>query len=312
MATTTLKPNGDGSGGSWQKNTGSTFYELIDEGIAGADDTTTYVYEGASETSLFVDLEATPSDFVEASAVQVSARIQRTTSKGDSQQLYIQIFESDESTSITDEINFPPTVGFSTVSDSSFAITGTNTKAKWDGAKIRFRSTGTNGLLEVSAVEVILTYTPTVDVPETLGLSNVGLKTLVHRVAHANRTETENLGFSDAVMIGVERMIVVADNLGLGDAFETEMLEEFVESEVAENLGLSDNVILAVNKHEILVSDNLGLGTSAGPPEVDAPVANFDASASCSAIAVDEVNLKHTQVTQDGRLLVLAGHRYRR
>ena len=317
MATTTLKPNGDGSGGSWQRNTGSTYYELIDEGIAGADDVTTYVYEGSSETSLFCELEATPGDFASASAVQVSARIQRTTSKGDSQQLYIQVFESDELTSITDEINFPPAVGFSTVSDSSFSITGTNTKSSWDGAKVRFRSTGTNGLLEVSAVEVILTYTPTGGgiTHDRVVTEFLGGETNRSRQLDWDREASVNAGLADAVNIGVLRMLTVTENLGMAKSALSDVIagSALHELTVTENLALTDGgVSTAVNYFNLVVTENLGFRNVHGPPDIDAPTAIWKVSLECNIVFGCTLEEKQFNPPRGDSLRVLAGRWYRR
>ena len=152
---TTIKPNGDGSNASWSSTEG-TLYEAVDEGIGSTDDGSTYI-SATAETTCFLELEATPGDFSAAASVSIDLRCQRTSSKGDAKTFFLQIFESDETTPITDEVNFNPAVGFSTVTES-LSITGTNDKTTWDAARVRIVTQGADGEGQISTLDVDLEY----------------------------------------------------------------------------------------------------------------------------------------------------------
>lgn len=167
MATTQLLPNGDKSfGATWLPNTGSTMWDMVDEGTGSADDATTYISTG-NETTAKLELTATPSDFAGASAVSISVRCQRTSNKGDAKTLWVRVFESDGTTAITDEKQLTLAIGYATRTDATFSITGTNTKVSWDGAVVALRTQGADGFCHVSAVDVDLTYTPSGPSPQT-------------------------------------------------------------------------------------------------------------------------------------------------
>ena len=175
MATTTVNANADGSAGSWTNNGGGAAY-LDVEDIASTDDVTTYTQETSTETSRFLGIDDMPGTFSDANTVDIDIRLLRSTSKGDAKNLWVQIFESDESTAITDEVQ-PTIVAGWTTYNLTFSITGTNTKASWDGAVVRFRSSGTNGALNVTAMDVNLDYNTASATPksatDTVGAADV-------------------------------------------------------------------------------------------------------------------------------------------
>ena len=156
-STTTIKPNGDGTNASWSSTEG-TLYEAIDEGIGSTDDGSTYI-SATAETSCYLELESTPGGFVDAVGVSIDLRCQRSSDKGDAKVFRLQIFESDETTAISNEVTFTPVVGFSTVTQS-LTITGTNDKTTWDAARVRIRTEGADGEGQVSTLDVVLEYDP--------------------------------------------------------------------------------------------------------------------------------------------------------
>jgi len=166
-ADTTLRPNGDGTVGTWT-STAATFYTEIDNDPDAADDDTTYVQgPNRADASMFVLLSDTPADFGSADTIEIKVKHKEDGTGNDVIDMYYQIFQSDEATVITAETTATRlTQGTYTINAKSVSITGTNDKTTWDGARIRLRQdytrTGaadTTSQARVTAIEVNITYT---------------------------------------------------------------------------------------------------------------------------------------------------------
>lgn len=161
MSTTTVVPNGTFSGGSTDPIGAATHHEATDESVDSSDGDTTYVQGGSGEVCQ-LNLQNMPSDFSVATAVTIRARARRTSDKGDVGILAsLRIYESDGSTAITDaSSNVGLTTSYATY-ESIRTITGATSKTAWDGAILSFTCNGGANTVRVSAIEALITYTPT-------------------------------------------------------------------------------------------------------------------------------------------------------
>jgi murein DD-endopeptidase MepM/ murein hydrolase activator NlpD len=146
----------------------------IDEGIAGADGL--FIVAGANSTStIFYDITDSPSDFDTMTALNYDIRYKITPLSGDTEVLYVQVFKSDKSTALTNEMTVVSTTAALTIRNKgSTAFTGVDTaatKADWDGAYFRIRTAHTksggndNSVWSIDGFEMTGTYTPVVSGP---------------------------------------------------------------------------------------------------------------------------------------------------
>lgn len=139
----------------------------IDEGIAGADGL--FIVAGVNSTSsIFYDITDTPSDFVKMINFNYDIRYKITPLSNDTETLYVQVFKSDKATALTDEMLVVSTTTALTIRNKgSTAFTGvstTATKADWDGAYFRIRTTHSaaggkdNSIWSIDGFEMTGTY----------------------------------------------------------------------------------------------------------------------------------------------------------
>ena len=177
MASVTVKPNADGTGASLWSITGgpSTRYGAINNGTASPDDTD-YIrnlfWEGGSDEIAFFGFENMPADFDAITAVTAKIR-QRAANSGGADDVRYQIFQSDESTPLTDEITLDcngTEISTSFRTDTlSFTRTGSTTKSTWHGAVIKVihgeASGGDDPDMYISEMQLEITYS-TASAPE--------------------------------------------------------------------------------------------------------------------------------------------------
>jgi hypothetical protein len=139
----------------------------IDEGVAGADGLT--IQAGTNSTSsIFYSVGSTPSDFGKMITLNYNIRYRITSLSGDTETLYVQVFKSDKTTALTNQMTVTTrTASVALTTSGSVAFTGvstTATKADWDGA---FFSISTNhsasggadgSYWEIDAFEMTGTY----------------------------------------------------------------------------------------------------------------------------------------------------------
>ncbi len=139
----------------------------VDEGIAGADGL--FIVAGVNSTSsIFYDITDTPSDFVKMINFNYDIRYKITPLSNDTEALYVQVFKSDKTTALTDEMLVVSTTTALTIGNKgSTAFTGvstTATKADWDGAYFRIRTTHSaagakdNSIWSIDGFEMTGTY----------------------------------------------------------------------------------------------------------------------------------------------------------
>jgi len=177
MATTTVKPNGDGTFvdgnySSWSIVGGPTDkYAAVNNGTATPDDTDYVVssmQEGQGNDYGYFLFEDMPADFDTGTSATVKIR-QRCYTGDDS--VKYRLFESNESTALTNEITLE--CDNSEISHSyshpfrtdtvSFSITGATTKTAWDGVVLKIFHVGTGDgddpLYHVSEIDLVIGYT---------------------------------------------------------------------------------------------------------------------------------------------------------
>lgn len=175
---TTVRPNGDPSNYGFFTMTGcAALWDCIDDDPDSADDTT--YLEGSNNTggAGWLDLGAMPSDFVSATSVDLKVRHMENGSGDDTVGGYYKIVPSDQSdvNALTSETGINPVPTSWTTTSTTVTTAGTNTKASWDGAQLKFGTgyTPVGGAdvttkLRISAAEVNITYSSNATVPPTL------------------------------------------------------------------------------------------------------------------------------------------------
>lgn len=156
MASTTVLPNGDGTGLSgWQDAFGgsSTYYNLIDELVASANDSDG-VLSTASNGVIYFLLQDMPSGLNAVTAVTIKVRASRVSG---TRTLTAQIFQSDQSTALTNSQTTSNLSGTITNYTLTTSVTGATSKSAWDGARIKLTSSGAD--ITVYAAQVDITYT---------------------------------------------------------------------------------------------------------------------------------------------------------
>lgn len=139
-----LYANGDGTGADVvdENDLTSNIWQSIDDDPKSPTDTD-WINNTATTASKFIALSNLPSTFGTAQVARVQARYRGQQFGSGTVTLYAQLFQSDETTSMSDEVQVEAVTG-----DGSFAntaelvLTGLNTSANktvWDAALIRFR-----------------------------------------------------------------------------------------------------------------------------------------------------------------------------
>jgi hypothetical protein len=139
-----LYANGDGTIADVvdENDLTTNIWQSIDDDPQSPTDTD-WINNAATAASTFIALTDMPSSFVSASAARVQARYRGQQFGSGTVTLYAQLFQSDESTSLSDEAAVSAVTSDGAFENTAeFAITGLNTsasKAVWDAALIRFR-----------------------------------------------------------------------------------------------------------------------------------------------------------------------------
>lgn len=101
-----------------------------------------WVNNASLTASVFFDLTNTPSDFLLAKTANLNVRFRGQNWSGGSLTFFAELFQSDESSSLSDEVTVATVSGDGSF-DNTTAITFTGlsagSKAIWDGARVRFR-----------------------------------------------------------------------------------------------------------------------------------------------------------------------------
>lgn len=157
MATTTLYPDGDGSILAvigWT-SPDPPYYIHIDEGTVSPDDADSVVITD-TPGYFIATLSNLPSDAGVITGVTIKIRTSND-SKGRTV-ASCQLFQSNESTALTALANISGSTTPTTYSLSP-SITGSTTKAAWDGARLKINSGGSGGWAYIYAVQIDITYT---------------------------------------------------------------------------------------------------------------------------------------------------------
>lgn len=173
MATVTVLPNADHTTlGTWNIFGGpASRYLAINNGTATPDDTD-YVQnnppEGTFNRYMFMGFEDMPGDFDTITSVTAKVRQKIFVQAGQDGVKY-QIFESDETTALTDQIALDADgtdISSSYRTDTlNFTVTGSTSKTAWDGARMKFNhdggGDGDDPDYYISELELDLVYTAT-------------------------------------------------------------------------------------------------------------------------------------------------------
>lgn len=151
MASEWLAPVSDGTLGGWTSEASAPHADSADDygtdGLGTKDDDTTYLWgPNNADGSGFFLLTDTSAGFlpggVSAITIKVAARKESAGVSGtaDTIGLFVQVFKSDETTALTNEVTLSTNLGTSYV-ESSLSATqqGSPTKTDWDGARVRVR-----------------------------------------------------------------------------------------------------------------------------------------------------------------------------
>ena len=168
----TLRPNGNGTVTGWTSTNSNAIFSEIDDDPDSSTDVDYVEGPDSTNTTMFVDLSTLPSGFASADTVEIKAKHGEVGAGNDTIALEYQIYQSNESTAITAETAFGnladdqnSSVTYET-DTSGVSITGTNTQAVWENARLRIRQINTKnqgpdaGWGRITAVEVKITYTP--------------------------------------------------------------------------------------------------------------------------------------------------------
>lgn len=165
MASTTVLPNGDGTLTAWQDQVGGTsnLYTRVDELVASPTDAD-YIISTLTTNSMFLQLQDMPVDLDTVTGIVVKVRANRDSG---SRTLTAQLFQSDETTALTNSQVTAGLGGTITNYTLNHTVTGATTKAAWDGARLKLTGSGTN--ISVYAAQVDITYTAaSADMPGSL------------------------------------------------------------------------------------------------------------------------------------------------
>ena len=168
----TLRPNGNGTVTDWTSTNSNAIFSEIDDDPDSSTDADYVEGPDSTNSTMFVELSTLPSDFTSADTVEIKAKHGEVGAGNDTIALEYQIYQSDESTAVTAETAFgdvaddqDSTVTYETDA-VGVSITGTNTQAIWENARLRIRQAATRtqgpdaSWGRITAVEVNITYTP--------------------------------------------------------------------------------------------------------------------------------------------------------
>ena len=142
----TLRPDGDGTRSAVVTETGSTsnLYASIDDD-PDTPTTTDWNSPGAQAGSMFYDVTATPGNFSNMTSLNVKVHTAAVGFTVDSAAVYAQMFKSDETTALTDEVAVGSS-GSPGLADVAFTLNAAGlaaSKADWDAARLKLRWTYT-------------------------------------------------------------------------------------------------------------------------------------------------------------------------
>ena len=119
----------------------------------------------ATDASAFLLLSDMPGSFVTASGVTFVAHVTGTGFTDDTCNLYAQVFQSDETSALTDEMLIATEVTDGKVSVPATGVIAGN-KTQWDGARLRLRwdhtvvsATDTSAHIRVNEARALINYT---------------------------------------------------------------------------------------------------------------------------------------------------------
>ncbi len=177
-----LSPDGDGTDSATFRNEAGTLCTSavcgtsIDRDPDSALDESEFNETKQDEASAqqFYTLSNTPADFSSMGTLTVDVRaVDINDGSDDTITLYAQIFESDETAALTDEVTIASDATLTTtyaVYTGTFTLQGNNNKTVWDGARLRLRIAYTkvagpdNLAIRYTAAELDGTYTQAVGV----------------------------------------------------------------------------------------------------------------------------------------------------
>ncbi|MEA3344154.1 MAG: hypothetical protein U9Q16_00515 [Patescibacteria group bacterium] len=180
----TLRPIADGTIDSevvHDAGTAAPFYSHIDDD-PDSPNTSDWIASSLNEiaASAFFDVTNMPSDFDTMSTLEIKIDFEAIGFDDDTAVLYAQMYQSDESTTLSDEMQLATQATGSGLVTVSFTNVSAGSKTIWDGARIHFRWTYTknkgpdNAQLKITATELNGTYvvssgTLTVDIVDGAG-----------------------------------------------------------------------------------------------------------------------------------------------
>lgn len=164
--TTIIVPNGDGTRGNWVDFIAGTtnLYTNVDEGTSSPNDSDGIRCNSVG-SAIYLLLQDTPADFSSMdSTITLKIRANNSSSKGTNFTIgACRIVQSDESTALTSASagTDQPTTTYALYT-YTLSVTGATDKTSWDGARVKLVcGSGSSGFLQISAVQVEFTYTPT-------------------------------------------------------------------------------------------------------------------------------------------------------
>lgn len=179
MATATLRPSGDGTTTGWSKTGGGATLAsaIVDDPDSNDGDTSYVLSPNVADGSMWVTLDDVPADFnpdgINSITLKASAKKVNTPAMAvDTSDLYLQLQRTDETTIISAEstvCNVTDTANYALFTRTP-AGSGAHTVADWNAAKLRLRfdhitqqTIDSVNQIRVTAVEVIIDYTPLVE-----------------------------------------------------------------------------------------------------------------------------------------------------
>lgn len=231
----------------------------IDEGIAGADGL--FIVAGANSTSsIFYDVTDTPSDFVTMITLNYDIRYKITPLSNDTEVLYVQVFKSDKTTSLTNEMTVVSTTTALTIRNKGVtAFTGvstTATKAEWNAAYFRIRTSHSasggkdNSVWSIDAFEVTGTYqtSPT-----------VALNTPADTATGQSTTPALNFTGTDSNSDTVEYNVQIDTNSSFNSTNQAGFYLKYIDVDLDKRGSPTDNLTFEVRSTSI---SGTSLGTS--------------------------------------------------
>src|SRR5579872_2371700 len=162
MSTTTQHPNSDISSSGCAIIGGSASDHAA---ISDGSDSTSIEFTCGTPSNCVVGLSATAADFSTPSAWAGSFRVAQSGKHPDV--LTAQIFKSDGTTALTNQVTLSTTTTITTLTPS-FTIQGSPTKADCDGARLKITTDGSgvnDTTIDVYEASDTLTYTPSASPP---------------------------------------------------------------------------------------------------------------------------------------------------